>query len=166
MQAEVDVLVVGAGPVGLTVACELGRRGVSCRVVDALAEPAGVAKAVGIQPRTLEIWEDMSIVRQALDAAIELRGQIVYVDGQEATRMTLELPPGIPYAFVALPQYETERILREHLACLGGVVERGTALASFEQDGDGVTASLAGQRATPHSRASSSSSRSTSSGVL
>ena len=58
--------------------------------------------------------------------------------------MMLELPPEIPYGFVALPQYETERLLREHLAGLGLEVERGVALRSFEQDADGVTAVLAG----------------------
>ncbi len=145
-RSEVDVLVAGAGPVGLTVACELRRRGVDCRIVDALDEPPQYAKAVGIQPRTLEIWEDMGLLRQALDSAIELHGQIVYVNELEVMRMTLELPPEIPYAFAALPQYETERLLREHLSTLGVAVERGVALQSFTQDADGVGAVLGGPR--------------------
>jgi 2-polyprenyl-6-methoxyphenol hydroxylase-like FAD-dependent oxidoreductase len=63
---DVDVLVVGAGPVGLTAALELRRRGIECRVVDRLPSPAMAAKAVGIQPRTLEIWEAV---------ALEVRGR-------------------------------------------------------------------------------------------
>ena len=128
---------------GLTAACELRRRGVGCRIVDALAEPPQYAKAVGVQPRTLEVWDDMGLLRAALDAAIPMRGQIFYVNGEETGRMVLELPPEIPYGFVALPQYETERLLRERLAGLGLEVERDVALRSFEQDGDGVTSVLA-----------------------
>jgi 2-polyprenyl-6-methoxyphenol hydroxylase-like FAD-dependent oxidoreductase len=139
-----DVLVAGGGPVGLTMACELRRRGVRCRIVDPLAEPPQYAKAVGVQPRTLEVWEDMGLLRAALDAAIQMRGQILYVNGEATGRVELELPPEIPYGFAALPQYVTERLLRDHLAGLGLAIERGIALRSFEQDADGVTATLAG----------------------
>ncbi len=139
-----DVLVVGAGPVGLTAAAELYRHGVPCRVVDRLESPPQYAKAVGIQPRTLELWEDMGVVRTMLDAATSFDGQIVFVNGAEVARMTLELPPDVPFSFVGLPQYETERLLAEHLAALGGEVERGVELRSLDQDEEGVTAVLAG----------------------
>jgi hypothetical protein len=64
---ETDVLVVGAGPTGLTAGIELRRGGVRCRVVDQLAEPMPYAKAVGVQPRTLEVFEGMGVVWAALD---------------------------------------------------------------------------------------------------
>ncbi len=107
----VDVLVAGAGPVGLSVAAELRRHGIDCRVVDRLESAPKYAKAVGVQPRTLEIWEDMGMVREALDAAIEMRGQLVFVNGAETARLELSLPPEVPFSFMALPQYETERLL-------------------------------------------------------
>lgn len=66
-----EVLVAGAGPIGLTAAIELRRRGVSCRIIDPLTEPPQYAKAVGIQPRTLEVFEGMGLLRQVLDAAIQ-----------------------------------------------------------------------------------------------
>jgi pentachlorophenol monooxygenase len=141
---EVDVLVVGAGPVGLTLAVELRRRGIGCRVIDRLAEPVPYAKAVGIQPRTLEIWESVGIVRDALDRSTLMAGQLVFVNGRQTARMVLQLPPEIPFTFVALPQYETERMLTDHLAGLGADVERGVELTSFAQDADGVVARLAG----------------------
>ncbi|MCM1968255.1 MULTISPECIES: FAD-dependent monooxygenase [unclassified Streptomyces] len=132
-----DVLVVGAGPVGLSAAAELRRHGVSCRLVDRLPARLPYAKAVGIQPRTLEIWDRMGLARTVIEAAVPLRGQLIYVNGTEQARIELMLPPEVPYRFAALPQYETERILEEHLAALGTVIERGTELLSFTQDGGG-----------------------------
>ncbi|MGW4894826.1 FAD-dependent monooxygenase [Kitasatospora sp. NPDC004240] len=139
----VDVLVVGAGPVGLSAAAELRRHGVGCRLVDRLPERLPYAKAVGIQPRTLEIWDRMGLARAVLEAAEPLRGQLVYVDGALTARMELTLPPEVPYGFAALPQYATERLLEEYVAGLGTRIERGTELLSFTQDEDAVTARLA-----------------------
>ncbi|MGY0499614.1 FAD-dependent monooxygenase [Nocardia sp. FBN12] len=141
---DTDVLIVGAGPVGSAAAVEVVRRGVRCRIIDAQSDPPQYAKAVGIQPRTLELFEAMGILREVLDAGIRLRGQLGYVNGAEAGRMDLALPPEIPFGFLGLPQYETERILRRHLASLGTRVERGVRLVGFTQDEDGVDAVLAG----------------------
>ncbi|MFE7946847.1 FAD-dependent monooxygenase [Streptomyces sp. NPDC057426] len=137
-----DVLIVGAGPVGLSAAAELRRRGVECRLVDRLPARLPYAKAVGVQPRTLEIWDRMGMARAVLERAVPLRGQLLYVNGREQARFELALPPDVPYRFAALPQYETERLLEEYVADLGTAVERGTELLSFAQDADGVTARL------------------------
>ena len=56
-----EILVVGAGPVGLTMAAELVRHGVSCRIIDRLAEPLPYCRAIGVTPRTLEVWDDMGV---------------------------------------------------------------------------------------------------------
>ncbi|MFF1512222.1 FAD-dependent monooxygenase [Streptomyces sp. NPDC058326] len=137
-----DVLIVGAGPVGLSAAGELRRHGVRCRLVDRLPARLPYAKAVGIQPRTLELWDRMGLVRAVLEAAVPMRGQLTYVNGREVARLDLELPPEVPYGFAALPQYETERLLEEYAAGRGTVIERGTELLGFDQDPDGVTARL------------------------
>ncbi|MFC8447485.1 FAD-dependent monooxygenase [Kitasatospora sp. NPDC057223] len=137
-----DVLIAGAGPVGLSAAAELRRNGVRCRLVDRLPARLPYAKAVGIQPRTLEIWDRMGLARTVLEAAVPLRGQLIHVNGRERARIDLALPSEVPYGFAALPQYETERLLEEYLAGLGTAVERGTELLSFTQDEDGVTARL------------------------
>ncbi|THA32024.1 FAD-dependent monooxygenase [Streptomyces sp. A1547] len=144
--AAADVLVAGAGPVGLTAAAELRRRGIACRIVDRLPARLPYAKAVGIQPRTLEIWDRMGFVQTALEAAVPMRGQLTYVNGVEQPRLDLVLPPEVPYGFAALPQYETERIIEEFLERFGTRIERGTELVSFVQDADGVTSRLT----TPH----------------
>jgi pentachlorophenol monooxygenase len=56
---QTQVLIAGGGPVGVTAAIELARRGIGCRVVDPLSEPPRYAKAVGVQPRTLEVFENL-----------------------------------------------------------------------------------------------------------
>ncbi|MGW4753125.1 FAD-dependent monooxygenase [Streptomyces chartreusis] len=139
---DTDVLIVGAGPVGLTAAAELRRQGVACRVIDRLPARLPYAKAVGVQPRTLEIWDRMGMVRAALEVAVPMRGHVLYDDGVEQDRFEVRLPLEVPYGFAALPQYETERIIEEQLARFGSGIERGTELVGFTQDEDGVVSRI------------------------
>lgn len=141
-EAGVEVLVVGAGPVGLMTAIELRRRGVDVLLVDQREEPAPWAKAVGVQPRTLEIFDALGIIRPALDAATSMRGQLRYVDGVLQGRIDMELPDDVPYRFVSIPQYATEQVLHDLLVGLGGTVHRGITVTAIEPDEDGVTATL------------------------
>ncbi|MGY1708616.1 FAD-dependent monooxygenase [Geodermatophilus sp. SYSU D00758] len=140
---EVEVLVVGAGPAGLTHAIELARRGVAVRVVDKRPRASTQAdKAIGIHCRTMEIWEEQGIVTEAMDAGIWLHGQTVFVNGEQTHQVDWAGLDELPYAHLGLPQYDTERILGARLASLGVVVERGVELVAFGQDDEGVTARL------------------------
>ncbi|RKE22821.1 FAD-dependent monooxygenase [Streptomyces sp. TLI_171] len=147
MAAEtIDVLVVGAGPVGLTAAAELRRHGVHCRIVDLLTRRQPYAKAVGIQPRTMEVWEAMGLIGPVLDEALPLHGQLGFTAGTPGPRTVLDLPADIPYRFAALPQYTTERLLTEHLAALGTRIERGVEVTDLQQDSEHVEVTLSDGR--------------------
>ncbi|MBR0649388.1 monooxygenase [Roseomonas terrae] len=141
-----DVLVVGAGPVGLTMACELARHGIVCRIVDKAAEPLRFCRAIGVTPRTLEVWEDMGIAQEMIDAGLWITGQRLIIPGRPPVDTTRDLSD-LPFATLGLPQYETERLLTRHLARHGIAIERGVALETLEQDPDGVTVRLSGAAA-------------------
>lgn len=136
------MIVVGAGPVGLSAAIELRRRGVDALIIDKRGSVAPWAKAVGIQPRTLEIWDQVGVVERALSASQSMLGQVMYVNGEQAGEVRFPVPEQVPYGFISLPQYATEEILVAHLADLGTAVRRDVALTAVRQDDDGVTATL------------------------
>jgi 2-polyprenyl-6-methoxyphenol hydroxylase-like FAD-dependent oxidoreductase len=136
-----DVLVVGAGPVGLTMAAELARHGVRCRIVDRLAKPSPYCRAIGVTPRTLEVWDDMGIAREMIDAGLWIDGLRSIIHGYPSNDARLDLSD-LPYSELGLPQYETERLLARHLGRFGVAVERGASLQALKQDNDGVTVRL------------------------
>jgi 2-polyprenyl-6-methoxyphenol hydroxylase-like FAD-dependent oxidoreductase len=141
-----DVLVVGAGPVGLTMACELARHGIRCRIIDKAARPSPFCRAIGVTPRTLEIWYMMGIAREMIDAGLWLDGQRSFIAGHPPFDTMRDLSD-LPYATLGIPQYETERILALRLSRVGIDIERGVAFEGLEQDADGVTVRLDGQEA-------------------
>jgi 2-polyprenyl-6-methoxyphenol hydroxylase-like FAD-dependent oxidoreductase len=138
-----NVLVVGAGPVGLTLACELARHGVRCRIIDKLATPLPYCRAIGVTPRTLEVWEDMGVAREMIDAGLWITGLRSIVNGQPAADAVTP-PMDLPYSSLGLPQYSTERILTDHLRRFGIEVERGVALTGLSQNERGVATQLTG----------------------
>ncbi|MBV9631380.1 MAG: FAD-dependent monooxygenase, partial [Xanthobacteraceae bacterium] len=136
-----DVLVVGAGPVGLTLAAELARHGTRCRIIDKLPEPSPYCRAIGVTPRTLEVWDDMGIVRTMIDAGLWIRGLRSIIHPHAPIDEVPQLSD-LPYAQLGLPQYETERLLTRHLNQYGLHIERGVSLASLGQDANQVEVEL------------------------
>ncbi|MFJ2740791.1 FAD-dependent oxidoreductase [Streptomyces sp. NPDC087440] len=144
-EKEVDVLVVGAGPVGLTAALQLARSGVSVRVVDAAPGPATTSRALGVHARSLEIFDQLGLLGDIAAHGTRVNAFIRHRAGR-ATRLDFDftgLATRFPYMF-NVDQVITERVLRGHAAAAGVAVEWNTALESFQQDDDGVTALLRG----------------------
>src|SRR5262249_25300930 len=140
-----DVLVVGAGPVGLTMALELTRHGLSCRIVELAGAPTLYSKAQVLHSRTLEIAQDMGVVEPMLERGKFTRGLNVFTKGQDkpvARVVMSELDAPYPFP-LSLPQHDTEVILEEALRARDRRVERTVRLVRLSQDDTGVTALVA-----------------------
>lgn len=147
-----SVLIVGAGPVGLTLALALRRLGVDIRLIDKAAGPSPFCRAIGVTPRTLEMMEDLGPARDLIDAGLWLTGMRLAVTGAPVRDIPVGYPE-LPYSTLGVPQYTTEAVLVRHLTAAGGAVERGVTLSGFTQDAEGVTATLdtpAGPRTARH----------------
>jgi 2-polyprenyl-6-methoxyphenol hydroxylase-like FAD-dependent oxidoreductase len=140
------VLIVGAGPTGLALACELARRGVPFRLIEAASGPQRGSRGKGVQPRTLEVFGDLGIVERVMangQLAMPIRSTspdgTVTLGGAEPEE--LRNRPDIPYTTSLItPEWRVEEALRLRLTELGGAVEFGTLLRSFEPSGEGVSA--------------------------
>ena len=143
------VLICGAGAAGLTLAIDLARRGVPFRLIDKLDQPFPGSRGKGIQPRTQEVFEDLGIIDRVVAAGgtyprmREYWGDGTYAEKDIADRD--EPTPAEPYHMaLMIPQFLTERLMRERLAEFGQQVEFGYELVGVEQDSESVTARLIG----------------------
>jgi 2-polyprenyl-6-methoxyphenol hydroxylase-like FAD-dependent oxidoreductase len=144
LSRRTDVLIVGAGPVGLTLAVALKASGVDAALVDKISEGANASRAAVIHARTLEALD-------VIDVSDELvrRGIIVSPVHRPRPRprsLTIDfdgLPSRHAYTLM-LPQDVTEEVLTSRLEALGGAVHRGHELARLDQDAAGVTATMVG----------------------
>ena len=137
---DTDVLVVGAGPTGLTLAASLVARGVRTTVVDRLAAGANTSRAAVVNARSLEVLEDLDVARRLVKEGVQAP-RFSIRDGSR-TLIPIDfsvLPTDYPYSLM-LPQCSTERLLLDRLVELGGTVLRPKTLITIAQDADGVTA--------------------------
>ena len=137
-----EVLVVGAGPVGLAAALGLNRRGAGVRLIEKSADGTNLSKAVGINARSLELLEPSGVTARLLGAGLRIEHINLRSGRDILTRVDLSKLLG-PYNFMlSLPQSETELILEDVLGDCGVSVERETELVGFTQDADGIDAHL------------------------
>ena len=135
------VIINGAGPVGLSMACSLARHGTPFRIFDKAPEPATQSRALAIFPRTIEVFNTLGILDEVLDQGLKLDEVCMYNESRELAHMKFDSIDS-PYKFaISLPQSHTERILQSRLEALGSRVERQMELVGLTQDATGVTAS-------------------------
>jgi 2-polyprenyl-6-methoxyphenol hydroxylase-like FAD-dependent oxidoreductase len=139
---DTDVLIVGAGPTGLTLATALLAKGVRTTLIDRQAEGANTSRAAVVHARTLEVLEPLGVAQtlvargiQAQRFTIRDRDRVLVPIGFE------DLPTPYPYTLM-ISQAVTESVLLEHLAALGGHVQRPRTLVGLTQDASQATALL------------------------
>jgi len=142
MPDSLDVLVVGAGPTGLTLAAELFRRGLRVRIVDKSEAPTTLSKAIAVHARTLEILDDLGVAHALDRRGVRLHGATIQAGGQTLAEVDFAgLESRFPHV-LSVAQAETEAVLGDLVVQRGGDVERRTELVSFEQDDRRVVATL------------------------
>jgi 2-polyprenyl-6-methoxyphenol hydroxylase-like FAD-dependent oxidoreductase len=138
----IDILIVGAGPVGLFLANECARRGLRWRLVETRSTQSEHSKALAIFPRTLEIFDMAGVSGPFLEAANRVTSVAVLHCNRTLARMHFA-PEESPYPFVAMvPQNVTEALLLQELQRKGGKVEYDTSFVSAVQHGDSVRATV------------------------
>ncbi|MFF0010448.1 FAD-dependent oxidoreductase [Streptomyces sp. NPDC005374] len=143
-----DVLVVGAGPTGLALGIDLARRGVDALVVEKADRLFPGSRGKGIQPRTMEVFDDLGVLDAILAVGGEYPVGMVWQDGErvgehrmfDAAEVTDDSPYSTPWM---VPQWRTQEVLYARLRELGGQVSFGREALGFEQDADGVTVRFA-----------------------
>lgn len=135
--SDTDVLIVGAGPTGLVLALWLTRMGVRVRIVDKTAEPGTTSRALAVQARTLEFYQQIGLAETVVEHGREVTAVNLWVQGKRAAHAVLgDMGRGIsPFAYALIfPQDEHERLLVARLQEAGVEVERRTEVVNFREE--------------------------------
>ncbi|HEY0425721.1 MAG TPA: FAD-dependent monooxygenase [Rhodopila sp.] len=139
---ETDVLIVGAGPTGLALATCLASHRVSFVLVDRLEMPQATSRAAAVHARTLEVLEPFGVTEALVNAGRPMAAAVI----RDRDKTLLRIDFGqlrSRYRFIlTLPQNETEAILTNRLALLGGAIERGQEAVALVQDDGHATVTL------------------------
>ena len=140
-----SILIIGAGPTGLVLALWLTHLGIKVRIIDKTSEPGTTSRALGVQARTLELYQQIGLDLPVLDRGYRVEAGNLWLGGVIKGRLRLgDIGHGLsPFPFLLIyPQDEHERLLIQWLNERGVSVERQTELTAFTDDGTQVTATL------------------------
>ncbi|MGY1455939.1 rifampin monooxygenase [Streptomyces sp. SS8] len=136
----IDVIIAGAGPTGLMLACELRLHGVRVVVLEREAEPTGVVRALGLHVRSIEVMDQRGLLDRFLAHGRQYPAGGFFAGIPKPSPERLDTAH--PYV-LGIPQPVTDRLLAERAAELGAEIRRGREVTGLEQDEDGVTVELA-----------------------
>lgn len=140
-----DIVIVGAGPTGLTLACQLLRRGVPCTVLDGAAAPSDRSRAIGVSARSMEVLDELGAAEDLVARGVRCTAAVFYSAGRPIGQVTPAAARHTRFPFMlAVQQSTTEEVLEAALRDLGGTVERGHRLTGLDRTADGVTLTVAG----------------------
>ncbi|WP_159944516.1 MULTISPECIES: FAD-dependent monooxygenase [unclassified Nocardiopsis] len=138
------ILIVGAGPVGLVLACELLRCGVDVEIISKTKRESPHSRATILWPRILELLDRVGVAERLVTGGHYFDQMNYYSDKRRIGLIRFDRLRGVGYPFaITIPQWRTERILEDHLASLGGAVGYGRTFLGGAQDADGVTCRVA-----------------------
>lgn len=142
---DVDILIAGAGPTGLMLANQLGRRGIRPMIIDRHSGPAQQSRALGVHARTMEIYSKLGVVERALSLGKAGTGANMWAQGRHMARIPLgeagKAVTPYPYVFI-LGQDDNELILGDRLRDWGIDIQWNTELVAMEQHRDYVDATI------------------------
>ncbi|MFN8608284.1 MAG: FAD-dependent monooxygenase [Vulcanimicrobiota bacterium] len=136
------ILIAGAGPVGLTLACELVRHGLPVRIVDRNPAPSEKSKALVVWPRTLELLEKTGLAHSFVENGTPWRGISIFENKTHRLAHVTFYDLESPYPVLGLAQSVTEKLLIEHLSKHGVEVERPVEVTGFTQHAGHVEVEL------------------------
>ncbi len=139
---NLPVLIVGAGPTGLMMACQLARYGINFRIIDKKPEPTQASNATWIQTRTLELFDQMGIAEYFIKIGHPCSAINFYIDGKQSAILTFKDVNSIYPFILMLPQSETEKILEKYLIEFNKNVERPLELIDIKFENDTVISTL------------------------
>ncbi|MBO0931944.1 FAD-dependent monooxygenase [Fibrella aquatilis] len=138
-----QVLIVGAGPVGLTLANLLHHHGVRCKIIDQVPpRPEVESRAEGVHVRTQELFEQLGFLDEAYAMARPLKAATLYAKGHTLGHISLEEPTLTHSGPIILQQSLVEQLLISQLEKLGGSVERPLTFVGFDQTDTRVVATV------------------------
>jgi 2-polyprenyl-6-methoxyphenol hydroxylase-like FAD-dependent oxidoreductase len=143
--AKTDVLIVGAGPTGLALACQLIRYGIDFLIVDKREGITPYSKAIGVQARTLEIYQQIDLADRLVDQGLITKGVRLLEGGQARAEVPLStLGEGkSPYPFLLIvEQSNHEHLLYDFIRAHGHDVRWLTTLSDFSQDDAGIAGTI------------------------